>query len=218
MIERNTTIPAEKEEIFSTAEDNQSKVEILVLQGERAEARLNRVLGKFHLEGIMPAPRGIPKIKVTFKIDANGILSVSAKDEATGKEQQITITANSGLSDDEIEKMVSDAQAHEAEDRARREAVETRNKADQLCYQVEKMIGEMKDKLPADKVSELESKTKSLREAIEKDDQDAIKTRMDDLEKVMQAVATEAYQAAGAPGAGPSADAGAAGRFSAGGR
>ena len=208
MIERNTTIPAEKEEIFSTAEDNQSKVEILVLQGERAEARLNRILGKFHLEGIMPAPRGIPKIKVTFKIDANGILSVSAKDEATGKEQQITITANSGLSDDEIEKMVADAQAHEAEDRARREAVETRNKADQLCYQVEKMIGEMKDKLPADKVTELEGKTKSLREAIEKDDQEAIKTRMDDLEKVMQAVATEAYQAAGAPG--PDAPAGAA--------
>ena len=199
MIERNTTIPAEKEEVFSTAEDNQSKVEILVLQGERAEARLNRVLGKFHLEGIMPAPRGVPKIKVTFKIDANGILSVSARDEATGKEQQITITANSGLSDDEIEKMVADAQAHEAEDRARRESVETRNKADQLCYQVEKMIGEMKDKLPSDKVAELEEKTKSLREAIDKDDQDAIKTRMDDLEKVMQAVATEAYQAAGAP-------------------
>src|SRR5688572_27562449 len=151
LIERNTTIPTRREEVFSTAEDGQTKVEIHVLQGERAEARNNRTLGRFHLEGIMPAPRGMPKIKVTFDIDANGILSVTAKDEATSKDQRITITANSGLSDKEIERMVGEAKKHEEEDKARREEVEQRNRADQLCYQVEKTLDESKDKLPADK-------------------------------------------------------------------
>ncbi len=203
MIERNTTIPVEKEEIFSTADDNQPKVEIHVLQGERAEARNNRTLEKFSLEGIMPAPRGVPKIKVKFKLDANGILSVTARDEATGKEVAVTIQNSSGLDESEIDRMVREAQEHEAEDKARREAVEIRNRADQLCYQVEKMVADMKDKLPAEKVSQLETQTKSLREAIDQNDQEAIKTRMDELEKTMQAVAAEAYQAGGAaaPGA-----------------
>ena len=201
LIQRNTTIPTRKEETFSTADDNQGKVEIHVLQGERAEARDNRTLGRFHLEGIMPAPRGVPKIKVTFDIDANGILSVMAKDEATGKDQKITITSNSGLGDDEIDRMVNDAQAHEADDQRRREAIEARNRADQLCYQVEKSLGDVKDKLPADKIADVESKVKSLREAIDKQDEDAIKSGTAALEEAMKGVAEAAYaQAGAAPG------------------
>jgi len=198
LITRNTTIPTRKEETFSTADDNQGKVEIHVLQGERAEARDNRTLGRFHLEGIMPAPRGVPKIKVTFDIDANGILSVTARDEATGKDQKITITSNSGLADEEIERMVNDAQSHEEDDKLRREAVERRNKADQLCYQVEKSLGEVKDKLDADKVVEVEGRVKSLREAIDKQDDDAIKSGMAALEESMKGVAEAAYAQAGA--------------------
>jgi len=201
LIQRNTTIPTRKEETFSTADDNQGKVEIHVLQGERAEARDNRTLGRFHLEGIMPAPRGVPKIKVTFDIDANGILSVMAKDEATGKDQKITITSNSGLADDEIDRMVHDAQAHEADDQRRREAIEARNRADQLCYQVEKSLGDVKDKLPADKIADVESKVKSLREAIDKQDEDAIKSGTAALEEAMKGIAEAAYaQAGAAPG------------------
>ena len=201
LIQRNTTIPTRKEETFSTADDNQGKVEIHVLQGERAEARDNRTLGRFHLEGIMPAPRGVPKIKVTFDIDANGILSVMAKDEATGKDQKITITSNSGLGDDEIDRMVNDAQAHEADDQRRREAIEARNRADQLCYQVEKSLGDVKDKLPADKIADVESKVKSLREAIDKQDEDSIKSGTAALEEAMKGVAEAAYaQAGAAPG------------------
>ena len=201
LIQRNTTIPTRKEETFSTADDNQGKVEIHVLQGERAEARDNRTLGRFHLEGIMPAPRGVPKIKVTFDIDANGILSVMAKDEATGKDQKITITSNSGLGDDEIDRMVNDAQAHEADDQRRREAIEARNRADQLCYQVEKSLGDVKDKLPADKIADVESKVKSLREAIDKQDEDAIKSGTAALEEAMKGIAEAAYaQAGAAPG------------------
>ena len=199
LIPRNTTIPTRREEIFSTAEDSQTKVEIHVLQGERAEAKLNRTLGRFHLEGLPPAPRGVPKVKVTFDIDANGILSVTARDEATGKDQRITITANSGLSDQEIETMVKDAQDHEEEDKRRRDQIETRNRADQLCYSVEKSLVDLKDKLPADKVSAMEEKVKSLREAIDKQDDDAIKTRMEDLEKGMREIAEAAYQSAGQP-------------------
>ena len=206
LIARNTTIPTRKEEVFSTAEDSQTKVEIHVLQGERAEASANRTLGRFHLEGIMPAPRGIPKIKVTFDIDANGILAVTAKDEATGKDQKVTITANSGLSDDEIEKMVDDAAAHEEEDRKRRADVETRNKADQLAYGVEKSLEEVKDKLPADKVAEVEGKVKSLREAIEANDTVAMATHSEALEAAMKEIAQVAYssaaaEASAAPGA-----------------
>ncbi|MFW5925026.1 MAG: molecular chaperone DnaK [Myxococcota bacterium] len=201
LIARNTTIPTRKEETFSTAEDNQTSVEIHVLQGERAEARNNRTLGRFKLEGLPPAPRGVPKIKVTFDIDANGILSVTAKDEATGKDQKITITANSGLSEEEIEKMVNDASEHEEEDKKRREQVEARNRADQLCYSVEKSLTELKDKLPAEKVSEVEAKVKELREALDKDDFDAIQSRTEEVEKAMQDVAAQAYQATGEAGA-----------------
>ena len=209
LIQRNTTIPTRKEETFSTADDNQGKVEIHVLQGERAEARDNRTLGRFHLEGIMPAPRGVPKIKVTFDIDANGILSVMAKDEATGKDQKITITSNSGLADDEIDRMVHDAQAHEADDQRRREAIEARNRADQLCYQVEKSLGDVKDKLPADKIADVESKVKSLREAIDKQDNDAIKSGTAALEVAMKGVAEAAYAQAGAAPGGNGASGGA---------
>ena len=209
LIQRNTTIPTRKEETFSTADDNQGKVEIHVLQGERAEARDNRTLGRFHLEGIMPAPRGVPKIKVTFDIDANGILSVMAKDEATGKDQKVTITSNSGLADDEIDRMVNDAQAHEADDQRRREAIEARNRADQLCYQVEKSLGDVKDKLPADKIADVESKVKSLREAIDKQDNDAIKSGTAALEVAMKGVAEAAYAQAGAAPGGNGASGGA---------
>ena len=206
LIPRNTTIPTRKEEVFSTAEDSQTKVEIHVLQGERAEASSNRTLGRFHLEGIMPAPRGIPKIKVIFDIDANGILSVTAKDEATGKDQKVTITSNSGLSDEEIDNMVQDAASHEEEDRKRREQVEDRNKADQLAYGVEKALEEVKDKLPADKVADVEGKVKSLRDAIEANDAAAMASHSEALEAAMKEIAEAAYSAAatateGAPGA-----------------
>jgi molecular chaperone DnaK len=204
LIERNTTIPTRREEVFSTAEDNQNKVEIHVLQGERAEARLNRTLGRFHLEGIMASPRGVPKIKVTFDIDANGILSVTARDEATGKDQKITITANSGLSDSEIEKMVDEAKKNEAEDKTRREEVEARNRADQLCYQVEKTLDETKDKLPAEKTASIREQITKLRGAIDKQDAPAIKTGTEALEKLMHEIAQAAYSAAGAqPPGGP---------------
>jgi molecular chaperone DnaK len=206
LIQRNTTIPTKKEEVFSTAEDSQNKVEIHVLQGERAEARHNRTLGRFHLEGILPAPRGVPKIKVTFDIDANGILSVTARDEATGKDQKITITANSGLSEKEIATMVDEGKAHEAEDKRRREEVEARNRADQLCYSVEKALEEAKDKLPEDKVKAAKDKITELRAAIGKQDAAAIQTGMEQLEKLMGEIASAAYQGAGTPptgGAGP---------------
>jgi len=206
LIERNTTIPTRREEVFSTAEDNQNKVEIHVLQGERAEARLNRTLGRFHLEGIMAAPRGVPKIKVTFDIDANGILSVTARDEATGKDQKITITSNSGLSETEIQKMVEEAKKHEEEDKSRREEVEQRNRADQLCYQVEKTLDESKDKLPADKVSQIRDQIAKLRGSIEKQDKDGIKAGTEALEKMMHEIAQAAYQAAGGGGPGGAPD------------
>jgi molecular chaperone DnaK len=203
LIPRNTTIPTRREETFSTADDSQTKVEIHVLQGERAQARDNRTLGRFHLEGIMPAPRGVPKIKVTFDIDANGILSVQAKDEATGKDQRITITSNSGLSEKEIQDMVEMGKANEASDKERREQVETRNRADQLCWTVEKTLGEAKDKLPADKVTTIEGHVRTLRAALEKDDAAAIKSGMEALEKSMHELAQVAYSATGgAPGGG----------------
>jgi molecular chaperone DnaK len=202
LIERNTTIPTRREETFSTAEDNQTKVEIHVLQGERAEARLNRTLGRFHLEGILPAPRGVPKVKVVFDIDANGILSVTARDEATGKDQKITITANSGLSETEIQKMVDEAKKHEEDDKARRDEVEARNRADQLCYQVEKTLDETKDKLPVDKIAAIREQIGKLRSAIDKQDKDGIKAGTEALEKVMHEVAQQAYAGAGGGGGG----------------
>ncbi|MET0344352.1 MAG: molecular chaperone DnaK, partial [Polyangiales bacterium] len=203
LIPRNTTIPTRREETFSTADDSQTKVEIHVLQGERAQARDNRTLGRFHLEGIMPAPRGVPKIKVTFDIDANGILSVTAKDEATGKDQKITITAGSGLSEAEIAKMVDEGKANESADKERRDQIEARNRADQLCWSVEKALADAKDKLPADKITDIEGKVKTLRAAIEKDDYPEIKSGMETLEKSMHELAQVAYQAAGAGAGAP---------------
>ncbi len=206
MIARNTTIPTQKKEIFSTATDNQPSVEVHVLQGERTEARYNRTLGKFHLEGIMPAPRGMPKIEVTFDIDANGILSVHAKDTATGKDQKITITSNSGLNEGDIERMVKEAAEHEAEDKERREQIERRNKLDSMCYQIEKMISEHKDKLQASDVSTLEGLIKDGRSAVEKQDDAAIKESLEKLEKEAQRIGAAVYQAAGANGTPPGAN------------
>ncbi len=171
-----------------------------VLQGERTEARYNRTLGKFHLEGIMPAPRGVPKVEVTFDIDANGILSVHAKDTATGKDQKITITANSGLNEADIQKMVKDAAEHEAEDKARREAVERRNKLDNMCYTLEKTLSEGKDKLPAADIESLEKLIKQGREAVEKQDDAQITTALDALEKEAHRLASVMYGAQGGPG------------------
>ena len=201
MIARNTTIPTQKKEIFSTATDNQPSVEVHVLQGERTEARYNRTLGKFHLEGIMPAPRGMPKVEVTFDIDANGILSVHAKDTATGKDQKITITANSGLNEKDIEKMVAEAAAHEAEDKERREQIERRNKLDNLCYTLEKTISENKEKLQASDISTLEGLIKDGRAAVEKQDDAQVTDVLEKLEKEAHRLASVMYQG-GAPGAG----------------
>ncbi len=201
MIPRNTTIPTQKKEIFSTASDNQPSVEVHVLQGERTEARYNRTLGKFHLEGIMPAPRGVPKVEVTFDIDANGILSVHAKDTATGKDQKITITANSGLNESDIQRMVKEAAEHEAEDKERREQIERRNKLDNLCYSLEKMISENKEKLQAADVSSIEGLIKEGRAAVEKQDDGQVAEALDKLEKEAHKLASVMYQSA-APGEG----------------
>jgi molecular chaperone DnaK len=199
MIQRNTTIPTQKKEVYSTASDSQPSVEIHVLQGERAEARYNRTLGRFHLDGLPPAPRGIPKIEVTFDIDANGILSVAAKDTATGKDQRITITANSGLQDGEIDRMVKEAQEHEEEDKRRREEVDRRNKLDSLTYQLEKQIAENKDKLSGFDTASVESLLKEGKEAVEKQDDDKVKSVLERLEKEAHAIATKLYEQAGPP-------------------
>jgi molecular chaperone DnaK len=204
MIPRNTTIPAQKKEVFSTATDSQPSVEVHVLQGERTEARYNRTLGKFHLEGIMPAPRGVPKVEVAFDIDANGILSVHAKDMATGKDQKITITANSGLNEAEIQKMVKEAAEHEKEDKERREQVERRNKLDNLCYTLEKTLTEHKDKLQAADVTNLEGLIKEGREAVEKQDDEKVKSVSERLEKEAHRMASVMYGASGGPGGPPS--------------
>ncbi len=201
MIPRNTTIPTQKKEVFSTATDNQPSVEIHVLQGERPEARYNRTLGKFHLEGILPAPRGVPKIEVTFDIDANGILSVSAKDLATGKDQKITITAHSGLSEQEIQRMVKEAAEHEREDKERRAQIERRNNLDNLCYALEKTLRENRDKLPATDASKLEELIKEGREAVEKQDDALVRSALERLEQESHRIAQTLYQGA-APGAG----------------
>jgi molecular chaperone DnaK len=203
MIPRNTTIPTQKKEIFSTATDSQPSVEIHVLQGERTEARYNRTLGRFHLEGIMPAPRGVPKIEVTFDIDANGILSVHAKDTATGKDQRITITASGGLKEDDINRMVNEAQAHEAEDKKRREEIERRNKLDNLCYTLEKTISDNKEKLPEADVSSLKSIIAEARSAIEKQDDAGVSAALEKLEKEAHRIASVMYEKAGPQAGGP---------------
>jgi molecular chaperone DnaK len=206
MIPRNTTIPTQKKEIYSTASDGQTSVEIHVLQGERAEARYNRTLGKFHLEGLPPAPRGVPKVEVTFDIDANGILAVTAKDMATGKDQRITITAGSGITDDEISRMVKEAAEHEEEDKRRRDEIERRNKLDNLCYTLEKQINENKDKLQAADISSLESLIKEGREAVEKQDDAKVQDVLARLEKEAYAMASKLYESAGGGGAPPPGD------------
>jgi molecular chaperone DnaK len=194
LIERNTTIPTKKSEIFSTAADNQTSVEIHVLQGEREMARDNRTLGKFHLMGIPSAPRGIPQIEVTFDIDANGILNVSAKDMATGKLQAITITASSGLAKDEVEKMVKEAEAHSAEDKQRRQEIELRNQADALVYNTEKTLNEHREKIPVSEVNAIEGALKEAKEAIASGDMSQIREKMDLLTKASHRLAEIMYQ------------------------
>lgn len=200
LIERNTTIPTKKSEIFSTASDNQTTVEIHVLQGERKMAGQNKSIGRFHLDGIPPAARGVPQIEVTFDIDANGILHVNAKDLGTGKEQKITITASSGLSKDEIEKMRRDAEAHAAEDAKTREEAETRNKADSIVYQTEKFLRENADKVSADKKAGVETVIASLKDAIKAQDIEKMKSGIEAVNTAMQALSAEMYSQARAQG------------------
>jgi len=207
LIERNTTIPAKKTEVFSTAADSQTSVEIHVLQGERELARDSRTLGKFHLMGIPPAPRGVPQIEVTFDIDANGILNVSAKDRATGKAQAITITASSGLAKDEVEKMVREAEAHSGEDRKKRELIDLRNQADSLAYSVEKLLGENRGKVGEAEAKAIEEAVAAARKAAEGEDAAAIKAAMESLTKHSHKLAEELYREAGGPTAGPTAGA-----------
>ena len=199
LIESNTTIPVHKDQVFSTAADNQPSVEIRVLQGERPMAKDNKQIGVFHLDGIAPAPRGIPQIEVSFDIDTNGILSVSAKDKATGKEQKIRIEASSGLSDEEIQRMRDEAKANEAADKAEKERVEKINNADALCFQVEKFLKENADKVPADKKSALETPLNSLKEAVKTQNVADIDRYTEELNKVMG----EIYSSMSGQGAGP---------------
>jgi molecular chaperone DnaK len=204
LITRNTTIPTRKSETFSTAADSQTSVEVHVLQGERPLARDNRTLGRFQLVGIPPAPRGIPQIEVTFDIDANGIVNVSAKDMGTGKEQKITITASSGLSKDEVERMMKDAESHAEEDKKRREEIETRNRADQALYAAEKMLQEMGDKIPASDKAAVESAVEALKSAISGGDTGAMTRAMEQLTQAQHKAAEALYknQGAGAGGSG----------------
>ena len=198
LIERNTTIPSRKSEIFSTASDNQPGVEIHVLQGERQFSKDNKTIGKFHLTDIPPAPRGVPQVEVTFDIDANGILHVGAKDLGTGKEQKITITASSGLSKDEIEKMRRDAEAHADEDKTKKEEVETRNEADGAVYRSEKMLKDNGEKISGDDKAKIEAAVSAVKEALKGTDAAALKTTSEKLNEVWQAVSTELYKAASA--------------------
>ena len=198
VIERNTTIPTKKSQIFSTAADNQPSVEVHVLQGEREFAQDNKTLGVFHLDGIAPARRGVPQIEVTFDIDANGIVNVSAKDLGTGREQKITITSNTNMSKEDVEKAVREAEQYAAEDKARREAVDTRNNADQMVYQSEKTIEEMGDKISADDKADLQGKIDALKEALKGEDIEAIKQKQEELTKSFYAVSEKIYQAAAA--------------------
>jgi len=198
LIPRNTTIPTKKSETFSTAEDNQTTVEIHVLQGERQMAQDNRTIGKFQLTGIPPAPRGMPQVEVGFDIDANGILHVAAKDKTTGKEQKIRIEASSGLSDAEIDRMVKAAEQHSQEDQARREQIEARNQLDSLVYRVEKDSKEWADRLPSDAKSRLESALEAGRQALRTGETEAIRRALDELNQAYSAAGASLYQAAGA--------------------
>ncbi len=206
LIESNTTIPTRKSEVFSTASDSQTSVEIHVLQGERQMAVDNRTLGKFHLEGIPSAPRGVPQIEVTFDIDANGLLHVSAKDKATAKEQSIRITSSSGLSKDEVDRMKADATAHASEDKKRREEIDLRNQADNLAFQTEKQMKEFGEKVDAASRNKVETANEKLKEAIKGGNSDAIKSAMDSLNNAWNEVSTQMYQQATAAGAQQSAN------------
>lgn len=210
LIERNTTIPARREEIFSTAEDNQTAVDVVVLQGEREMAGDNRVLGRFRLEGIRPAPRGLPQVKVTFDIDANGILSVTARDQETGKEQAITISESTNLSKNEIDKMVADAEVHTAEDKRRRETIEARNAADTQAYQLERTLRDLGDRVPVNEKARSEALIEETRKAVkdESTTRERFQQLASDLQQASQMIASAAYQQAGAetgarPGGGP---------------
>jgi molecular chaperone DnaK len=196
LIERNTTIPTRKSEIFSTAEDNQPSVEVHVLQGEREMAAYNKSLGKFQLTGIPPAPRGMPQIEVTFDIDADGILHVTAKDLGTGKEQAIEIKGGSGLSESEVEQMVKDAESHAEEDRRQRELAEARNTAENAAYQAEKQLGELGEQVDADAKSEIEAAIKDVRDSLTSEDANEIKAKTDALQQAFQRVSEQIYQAA----------------------
>ena len=209
LIERNTTIPVRKSQVFSTAADNQPSVDIHVLQGEREMAAGNKTLGRFELSDIPPAPRGVPRIEVAFDIDANGIVHVSAKDLGTGKEQKITIQSDSGMSKDDIDRMVKEAQAHEAEDKKQKETVEIRNRADSTVYQAEKAIKDLGDKVDKAKADEVQAAADKVKEALKGTDNDAIKKATEELEKPLYEMSAAAYQQAGGPEA--AAGAGAAG-------
>ncbi|MEC7739033.1 MAG: molecular chaperone DnaK [Cyanobacteriota bacterium] len=211
MITRNTTVPTKKSETYSTAVDGQTNVEIHVLQGEREMASDNKSLGTFRLDGIPPAPRGVPQIEVTFDIDANGILSVNAKDKGSGKEQSISITGASTLSENEVEKMVKDAETNASADKEKRERIDIKNQAETLVYQAEKQLGELADKVDADSKAKVEDKRVKLKAAIEKDDFDAMKSLLEELQQELYALGASVYQQTGAAGAESGADAGAAG-------
>ena len=193
LIDRNTAIPTKRSEVFSTAEDNQPSVLIQVYQGEREFARDNKPLGTFELTGIAPAPRGVPQIEVTFDIDANGIVHVSAKDKGTGKEQSMTITGGSGLPKDEIDRMVKEAESHEAEDKKRREDAETRNQAESFAYQTEKLVSDNKDKLSDDTAKEVTDKVNALKEALKGDDIEAVKSAQSELMASAQKIGQQLY-------------------------
>jgi molecular chaperone DnaK len=209
MITRNTTIPTKKSEVYSTAVDGQTNVEIHVLQGEREMASDNKSLGTFRLDGIPPAPRGVPQIEVTFDIDANGILSVTAKDKGSGKEQSISITGASTLSDNEVEKMVKDAEANASVDKEKRERIDLKNQAETLVYQAEKQLGELGDKVSAEAKAKVDEKRTKLNEALQNEDFDSLKPLFDELQQELYALGASVYQQAGADGASSEAAAGA---------
>jgi molecular chaperone DnaK len=198
LIPRNTTIPTHKSEIFSTAEDNQTAVDIHVTQGEREMSRDNKTLGRFRLEGIMPAPRGIPQVEVSFDIDANGILNVTAKDLGTGREQKVTITASTNLSSSDIDRMVKEAEQHADEDRRQREEAEVRNKGEQFAYSVDRFMSESGDKVPAAEKLDIENKLQALREALKDGDSSRIESTQRDLENAFNQAAQSVYQQADA--------------------